>query len=64
VIIQIPFLAQSFYTGPLVAKLGGADISWLVGIVVTFVLYFVLIRNHGVAPKETIYPSLEELERK
>jgi NCS1 family nucleobase:cation symporter-1 len=64
VIIQIPFLAQSFYTGPLVAKLGGADISWLVGIVVTFVLYFLLIRNHGVAPKETIYPSLEELERK
>lgn len=64
VIVQIPFLAQSFYTGPLVAKLGGADISWLVGIVVTFVLYFVLIRNKGVAPKETIYPSLEELERK
>ncbi|WP_166828255.1 purine-cytosine permease family protein [Brevibacterium limosum] len=64
IVIQIPFLAQSFYTGPLVAKLGGADISWLVGIVVTFVLYFVLIRNHGVAPKETIYPSLEELERK
>ncbi|SDR76944.1 nucleobase:cation symporter-1, NCS1 family [Brevibacterium siliguriense] len=64
VIVQIPFLAQSFYTGPLVAKLGGADISWLVGIVVTFVLYFVLIRNNGVAPKETIYPSLEELERK
>lgn len=63
VIVQIPFLAQSFYTGPLVAKLGGADISWLVGIVVTFVLYFVLIRNKGVAPKETIYPSLEELER-
>lgn len=64
VLIQIPFLAQSFYTGPLVAKLGGADISWLVGIVVTFFLYFFLIRNHGVAPKETIYPSLEDLERK
>ena len=63
VVVQIPFLAQSFYTGPLVAKLGGADISWLVGIVVTFVLYFVLIRNHGVAPKATIYPTLEELER-
>ena len=64
VVIQIPFLAQSFDTGPMVATLGGADISWLVGIVVTFVLYFVLIRNHGVAPKETIYPTLEELERK
>ena len=48
----------------MVAKLGGADISWLVGIVVTFVLYYVLIRNRGVAPKETIYPTLEELERK
>ena len=64
VVVQIPFLAQSFYTGPMVAKLGGADISWLVGIVVTFALYYVLIRNRGVAPKETIYPTLEELERK
>jgi NCS1 family nucleobase:cation symporter-1 len=61
--IQVPFLAQSFYTGPLVAKLGGADISWLVGIVVTFVLYYVLIRNHGVAPRETIYPEVDELAR-
>lgn len=61
--IQVPFLAQSFYTGPLVAKLGGADISWLVGIVVTFVLYYVLIRNHGVAPRETIYPEVDDLAR-
>ncbi|WP_413332035.1 purine-cytosine permease family protein [Brevibacterium sp. GP-SGM9] len=64
VLIQIPFLAQSFYTGPLVEKLGGADISWLVGIVVTFVLYFFLIRNRSVAPAETIYPEVEPLEAK
>ena len=26
-----PFVSQSYYTGPLVRTLGGADISWLVG---------------------------------
>ena len=28
---QPPFIAQTFYTGPLVATLGGVDISWIVG---------------------------------
>ncbi len=32
---QIPFLAQKMYTGPVTDMLGGADISWLVGIVFT-----------------------------
>lgn len=31
---QLPFLATHFYTGPLVEPLGGADISWIVGLVV------------------------------
>ncbi|MEU6478579.1 cytosine permease [Streptomyces sp. NPDC047017] len=36
---QFPFLSTSFYTGPLVSPLGGADISWIVGLVVPAVLY-------------------------
>ncbi|MFG2223881.1 purine-cytosine permease family protein [Streptomyces sp. NPDC048644] len=40
VLAQLPFLATAFYTGPLVAPLGGADISWLVGLVVPGVLYW------------------------
>jgi NCS1 family nucleobase:cation symporter-1 len=37
--VQVPFLDQTFYTGPLVKQLGGADISWIVGFVVATVLY-------------------------
>ncbi|MFC5720441.1 purine-cytosine permease family protein [Streptomyces gamaensis] len=40
VLAQVPFLAQKLYTGPLTRQLGGADISWLVGLVVTGVVYY------------------------
>lgn len=39
---QFPFLSTSFYTGPLVTPLGGADISWIVGLIVPAVLYAAL----------------------
>jgi NCS1 family nucleobase:cation symporter-1 len=29
--VQVPFLDQLFYVGPLVSSLGGADSSWIVG---------------------------------
>jgi len=29
--VQVPFLDQLFYVGPLVSSLGGADISWIAG---------------------------------
>ena len=28
---EVPFIDQTFYTGPMVAVLGGIDISWVVG---------------------------------
>ena len=37
--VQVPFLDQTFYVGPMVAKLGGADISWIVGFAVASLLY-------------------------
>ncbi len=43
--VQFPFLATHFYTGPLVDPLGGADISWLVGLAVPAALYWLLCRN-------------------
>ncbi|GAA1044241.1 purine-cytosine permease family protein [Streptomyces murinus] len=42
---QLPFLATSFYTGPLVAPLGGTDISWIVGLLVPAVLYWLVARR-------------------
>jgi nucleobase:cation symporter-1, NCS1 family len=41
----VPFLATDLYTGPLVAALGGADISWILGLVVPGVLYYAVVRN-------------------
>jgi nucleobase:cation symporter-1, NCS1 family len=38
-----PFVSQPDYTGPLVAKLGGADISWIVGWFVAAILYLILM---------------------
>ncbi|MEU6657851.1 cytosine permease [Streptomyces sp. NPDC046821] len=57
IVAQIPFLAQSLYTGPLTKMLGGADISWIVGLVVTAALYYPLSRSRSRAPERMIYPE-------
>ena len=36
---QIPFINSSFYVGPLVPFFGGADLAWIVGLVLPTVLY-------------------------
>jgi len=40
--VQIPFMATGLYTGTVARALNGADISWLVGIVVVSPVYYVL----------------------
>jgi NCS1 family nucleobase:cation symporter-1 len=40
ILVQIPFLSQSLYTGPITKLLGGTDISWIVGIAVTAAIYY------------------------
>jgi NCS1 family nucleobase:cation symporter-1 len=42
--VEIPFMSTSFYTGPMVAHLGGADISWILGLIVPAVLYWAFMR--------------------
>lgn len=54
VLVQIPFLTTSLYTGPLATALGGTDISWIVGLGSTAVLYYLLRRSD----KETVPDSL------
>lgn len=62
VLLQAPFLYTSFYTGPLVEALGGADISWIVGLVATAVIYAVLARfDHRPIPEDTVLPDTELL---
>jgi nucleobase:cation symporter-1, NCS1 family len=45
ILVQMPFLSTSFYTGPLVATLGGADISWILGLIVPAGLYYAFGRS-------------------
>jgi NCS1 family nucleobase:cation symporter-1 len=49
-------MAQELYTGPFTQALGGADISWLVGLVVTTPLYYVWAKRTSNPPSEIIYP--------
>ena len=55
--VQVPFLATSFYTGPLVERLGGVDVSWIVGLLVPGILYYVFGRASGTrAPDRPVLP--------
>ncbi|MER5931772.1 cytosine permease [Streptomyces sp. NPDC002054] len=56
VAVQIPFLATKLYTGAITKKLDGADISWIVGLLVTSVLYGLWARRTANPPAETIHP--------
>ena len=61
IIVQIPFMAQKLYTGPVTEMLGGADISWLVGLVVTAAVFYPWARRRFNPPADMIYPpSLTE----
>ncbi|MEU4346262.1 cytosine permease [Streptomyces sp. NPDC023838] len=60
VAVQIPFLATKLYAGAITRKLDGADISWIVGLVVTSVLYWLWARRTANPPSETIHPAVTE----
>ena len=58
IVVQIPFLSTSFYTGPLVEPLGGVDISWIVGLLVPGILYYLFARSSRArAPPHLILPA-------
>ena len=50
VAIQIPFMSQTLYTGPMVDKLGGTDISWILGLVDTVLIYYPVAKRSVVQP--------------
>jgi NCS1 family nucleobase:cation symporter-1 len=58
VAIQMPFIATSFYTGPLVARLDGVDLSWIIGLVVPAVLYYACAKvSRRSVPEGMILPA-------
>src|SRR5579863_1738079 len=58
ILVQIPFLSTSFYTGPLVAPLGDVDVSWLVGLLVPGALYYTFGQaSRRRAPAQLVLPA-------
>jgi NCS1 family nucleobase:cation symporter-1 len=57
ILIQIPFLSQTLYTGPIAKAMGGLDISWLVALVVTFAIYYPWAKRTLKHPDHMIYPD-------
>jgi NCS1 family nucleobase:cation symporter-1 len=44
VAVEVPFMNTSFYTGPVASQLGGADISWILGLIVASIAYYLASR--------------------
>lgn len=45
IVVQIPFIAAGFYTGPLARAIGGVDLSWVAGIAVVSPVYYFAMRS-------------------
>jgi NCS1 nucleoside transporter family len=42
ILVEIPFMSTTLYTGPAAKAMNGTDLSWVVGLVVTVPLYYLL----------------------
>ncbi len=42
ILVEIPFMSTTLYTGPAAKAMNGTDLSWLVGLVITVPLYYLL----------------------
>ena len=40
ILLQLPFVSTALYTGPIARALGGIDLSWIVGLVITSPVYY------------------------
>lgn len=54
VAVQVPFMNQALYTGPLANAMGGADVSWIVAIIVTAAVYYPLAKRTQYVPDHLI----------
>jgi nucleobase:cation symporter-1, NCS1 family len=60
ILVQLPFVASPLYTGPIARAIGGSDLSWMVGLLVTSPAYYWLAkrsRAQGEAPLRQYAPS-------
>jgi NCS1 family nucleobase:cation symporter-1 len=52
--IEVPFMSQTLYTGPIAKMLGGADISWIVCLLVISPVYYFVSRSRA----KNVVPAL------
>jgi nucleobase:cation symporter-1, NCS1 family len=45
ILVQLPFVASPLYTGPIARAIGGIDLSWMVGLVITSPAYYWLAKR-------------------
>jgi nucleobase:cation symporter-1, NCS1 family len=65
ILAEIPFINTSFYVGPIANAFEGADIAWIVGLVVSAVLYYFSMKKKLNIEKQVEKPqgNTEELSR-
>jgi purine-cytosine permease-like protein len=51
ILVQVPFLSNSLYTGPIAQQLDGVDISWIVGLAVIAPVYYFWVRATTGSPE-------------
>jgi len=56
ILVQIPFLSTTLFTGPVARQLDGVDISWIVGLAVICPLYLWLMKRAGRRPQPAAAP--------
>ena len=49
ILLEVPFVNSSLYEGPIAKHLGGADISWIVGLVFATVAYYLYAKWQGIS---------------
>lgn len=57
IVVQIPFLNQKLYQGPISTMMDGADISWVIGLTFTSIIYYPWARRRIDVPVQTVYPE-------
>jgi NCS1 family nucleobase:cation symporter-1 len=57
ILIEIPFLSTAGYTGPIAKWLGGADISWILGLAIAAGLYYLVARRMTSTSELSVTPT-------
>ncbi len=50
-LVEIPFMNSVVYEGPVAKALGGGDISWVIGVIVSGTVYFLWMKNQLLVDK-------------